>query len=69
MHGWKENGWRTSDKKPGKNKGLWLELDELNQRHEFEWNWGKEHSEHLENERSDELASAALPDLLKIDSG
>ncbi|MFN6169906.1 MAG: ribonuclease HI, partial [Burkholderiales bacterium] len=29
IHGWKRNGWRTSDKKPVKNDDLWRQLDEL----------------------------------------
>lgn len=27
--GWKKNGWRSSNKKPVKNKDLWIELDKL----------------------------------------
>ena len=30
---WKKNGWKTSTKKPVKNKDLWLELDMQIQRH------------------------------------
>ena len=27
IHGWKKNGWKTSDRKPVKNADLWRELD------------------------------------------
>ena len=27
--GWKKNGWRSSNKKPVKNRELWMELDKL----------------------------------------
>jgi ribonuclease HI len=33
---WKCNGWRTTDKKPVKNKDLWVVLDKLSQKHEME---------------------------------
>jgi ribonuclease HI len=29
---WKQNGWRTSDRKPVKNVDLWQQLDLLNAR-------------------------------------
>jgi ribonuclease HI len=60
IHGWKKNGWRTSDKKPVKNQDLWQQLDELNQKHEIEWKWVKGHNGHRENERCDELAKGAI---------
>lgn len=56
IHNWKRNGWKTSDKKPVKNQTLWLELDELVQRHTVNWHWLKGHAGHPENERCDELA-------------
>jgi ribonuclease HI len=58
---WKKNGWRTSDKEPVKNKDLWLELDDLNQKHEIKWEWVRGHNGHAENERCDELARNAVP--------
>jgi ribonuclease HI len=29
IHGWRRNGWKTSDKKAVKNEDLWRELDAL----------------------------------------
>ena len=61
MPKWKKNGWKTSDKKPVKNEDLWRELDQLCARHEIKWRWVRGHSGHVENERADALARAAIP--------
>ena len=54
---WKQNGWRTSNKKsPVKNVDLWQELDSLLQKHTIRWIWVKGHNGHEENERVDKLA-------------
>jgi ribonuclease HI len=59
IHGWKRNGWRTAAKKPVANAELWQRLDTAAQRHRIEWRWVKGHSGHPDNERADQLASAA----------
>ena len=59
---WKENGWKTSAKKPVKNDDLWRALDEAAQRHDVLWRWVEGHSGHVENERADALARAAIPE-------
>jgi ribonuclease HI len=56
IHGWKRNGWKTSDKKPVKNAELWQQLDAALQRHQVSWHWVKGHAGHDDNERADELA-------------
>lgn len=53
---WKKNGWRTSDKKPVKNKDLWELLDDLNTTLAVKWNWVKGHAGVKYNELCDELA-------------
>jgi len=60
IHQWKKKGWKTSGKKPVKNKALWHELDLETQRHDIKWKWVKGHSGHTENERADELANEAI---------
>ena len=60
IHGWKKNGWRTSDKKPVKNDDLWKQLDELAQQHDIEWLWVKGHAGHNGNEKADELANRGV---------
>ena len=58
---WKNNGWRTTDKKPVKNADLWEALDAAASRHDVTWRWIEGHSGHAENERADALARAAIP--------
>ena len=60
IHGWKRNGWKTSNKKPVKNVELWQRLDEAQRRHDVTWEWVKGHASHPENERADELARAGM---------
>ncbi len=60
MPGWKRNGWRTSDKKPVKNKELWQALDEQVARHDITWVWVKGHAGDPGNERADELANKGV---------
>ena len=60
IHGWKKNGWRTSDKKPVKNIDLWKRLDEALGHHKVHWHWVKGHAGHAMNERADELAREGI---------
>ncbi len=57
--GWKRNGWKKADKSPVLNKDLWQELDAENARHVTKWTWTKGHASHADNNRCDELATAA----------
>ncbi len=59
IQGWKRNGWKTASKKPVVNQDLWNELDDLVSRHKIEWTWTKGHADHEDNNRCDELATAA----------
>lgn len=53
MHGWKRNGWQTSQKKPVKNQGLWKSFDTLMQGIKIEAQHVYGHSGHPENESCD----------------
>ena len=53
---WRKQNWLKSDKKPVKNKDLWLELEAVVALHTVEWQWVKAHSGVVENERVDQLA-------------
>ena len=53
---WKKNGWRTTSKKPVKNKELWVELDSQIVKHNITWNWVKGHAGDRYNEKADFLA-------------
>jgi ribonuclease HI len=57
---WKARGWRTADRKPVKNQDLWQQLDELNARHQIEWQWVPGHAGVPGNERVDRLANQAI---------
>jgi ribonuclease HI len=58
---WKTNGWKTSDKKPVKNEDLWRALESAMERHQVSWRWVRGHADHVENNRADALARAAIP--------
>jgi ribonuclease HI len=58
IHGWRRNGWKTSDKKPVKNAELWQALLDATAPHRIDWHWVKGHAGHPENERADALACA-----------
>jgi ribonuclease HI len=60
MPRWKLNGWRTADKKPVKNEDLWRALEAASASHSLSWKWVPGHSGHIENERADALARAAI---------
>lgn len=54
---WKQNGWRTANKKtPVKNIDLWQLLESQLEKHKIKWVWVKGHNGHPENERVDKLA-------------
>jgi len=57
---WKKNGWKSSNKKPVKNKELWIELDQMTSLFNLKWFWVKGHSGHPGNERADLLANKGV---------
>ena len=57
---WKNKGWKTSNKKPVKNKDLWKKLDDLSSNHKIKWEWVRGHTGNLGNERADQLANEAI---------
>lgn len=60
IHRWRQNGWKTSDKKEVKNCDLWQRLDTLTKTHTIAWEWVKGHSGQPYNERADGLARKAI---------
>ena len=60
---WKKNNWKTSAKKPVKNKELWIELDDLITRHNVSWEWVKGHAGNKYNEKADDLARRYIEDI------
>ena len=57
---WKENGWKNSNKKPVKNKDLWVKLLNLCEKNKISWKWVKGHSTNKYNNLADALATQAI---------
>jgi len=59
IYNWKENGWKTKNKKDVKNSELWKELDDLVNKFDIKWTWIKAHANDKLNNEVDEIARAA----------
>lgn len=57
---WQKRGWKTAAGQPVVNRDLWEQLLALDKLHEVRWHWVRGHAGHVENERVDALATAAL---------
>jgi ribonuclease HI len=62
---WKRNSWKTSEKKPVKNKDLWTELDALTGELTVSWKWVKGHSGDEYNERCDKMTREAIDSVIR----
>ncbi len=60
IDGWVRRGWKNSKKQDVVNRDLWERLLVLCRKHQVEWCWVRGHDGHVENERCDELARAAI---------
>ena len=60
IDGWIKKGWKNSQRKAVANRDLWERLLAATSQHEVEWHWIRGHTGHVENERCDELARAAI---------
>ena len=59
IHKWVKNNWQTSKKEDVKNKELWIQLYEITNSLDVEWQWVKAHAGNLLNEEVDFLAKKA----------
>lgn len=59
LEAWQRNAWTGSNKRPVKNKDLWLRYLEAAKGKRVRFVWVKGHNQHPENERCDELATQA----------
>ncbi len=59
LDSWQKHGWRKADKTPVLNQDLWERLLAAARPHEVAWNWIRGHAGHPQNERCDQLATAA----------
>ena len=57
---WEKNGWKSANKKPVKNKDLWVTLNKLSKEHVIDWKWVKAHAGNKYNEIADRLATEAI---------
>jgi|TARA_B110000967_G_C18435628_1_gene340658 ribonuclease HI len=57
---WEKNGWQSANKKPIKNKDLWVTLNELSKKYSIDWKWVKSHAGNKYNEIADRLATEAI---------
>tara|TARA_B110000285_G_C14706350_1_gene415752 strand:+ start:43 stop:471 length:429 start_codon:yes stop_codon:yes gene_type:complete len=57
---WEINGWIGANKKPIKNKDLWVTLSKLSEEQNIEWKWIKAHAGNKYNEIADKLATEAI---------
>ncbi len=55
---WKTNNWKSSNKKPVKNKDLWVKLDNCCSKHTVIWKWVKAHAGNEFNNIADRNAVA-----------
>ena len=61
---WKKNNWRTSNKKPVKNKELWIELDSVRSEfNDIKYIKVKGHSGVEGNEIADRILNAAMDNM------
>jgi ribonuclease HI len=59
---WEKNNWKNTNKKPVKNKDLWIILNELSKEQIIDWRWVKAHAGNKYNEIADKLATEAIKD-------
>jgi len=57
---WERNGWRTTAKKPVKNRDLWEKLNDLNRKIKPQWHWVRGHAGHAYNEECDKLVQSRI---------
>ena len=57
---WEKNGWMSANKKPIKNKDLWVTLNTLSKDRVVDWKWVKAHAGNKYNEIADRRATEAV---------
>lgn len=67
---WRNNRWKKSDGQQALNQDLWIRLLDLCERHQVKFVWVRGHDGHPENERCDQMATAAADgEGLPVDEG
>lgn len=57
---WQKNGWKTADKSPVENQDLWRLLLTIVKKHQVVFHKVKGHSDNVDNNRCDELATGEI---------
>ena len=65
IHAWSRNGWKTSAKKPVKNRDLWETVWELSRGIPIQWVWVEGHAGNEMNEICHSLVEGAIAKGLK----
>jgi ribonuclease HI len=60
---WRAKGLLDKPNTKIKNVELWQQLDELNKKHNVDWQWVRGHNGHVENEIVDKAAREAITNL------
>ncbi|MBR6530120.1 MAG: ribonuclease HI [Clostridia bacterium] len=60
LDSWVRRGWKKADKSPVLNRDLWERFLMAMDGHEVTFHWVKGHDGHVQNERCDRLAVAAI---------
>ena len=60
IQNWIKNNWKNSQKKEVANKDLWLQLYDLNNTYNINWNWVKAHENNTDNNLADEYAVLSM---------
>jgi len=69
-HKWRSNNWKKSDGQKALNQDLWIRMLDLCERHQVKFVWVRGHDGHSENERCDQMATAAADgEGLPVDEG
>ncbi len=60
LESWVRRGWKKADKSPVLNRDLWERFLMATDGHDVTYHWVKGHDGHIQNERCDRLAVAAI---------
>jgi ribonuclease HI len=60
---WRQNNWKSSNKKVIKNLELWQQLEHEIKHHTINWHWTKSHNGNIDNELVDQLANKGIDKL------
>jgi len=67
---WRSKNWKKSDGQQALNQDLWIRMLDLCERHKVKFVWVRGHDGHPENERCDQMATAAADGIdLVVDEG